>query len=291
MGSIQVAEAQYGLKGNGMKMLSKALTYGAMLLLAVFMIFPFVWMVLVSLHPPGAAIPEMSQLVPKDPQFRNYERVLFMPELPVGRFFLNSLLVTTAIVFGQLLVSSLAAFGLSRLQFRGRDALFTLFVLTMMFGGAVTQIPVFLLMRDLGWLDTYAALIVPGLSSAFSIFLLRQFFMQIPMELDEAARMDGAGSFRIYTSIIVPLSKTALATCATFTFVAVWTDFFWPLLATSSVQMRTLEVGLSVFKNSYGATNWPMQMTAAVIVLIPVIVVFLIGQRYFVKGLAMGGLK
>lgn len=274
-----------------MKMLSKALTYGAMLLLAVFMIFPFVWMVLVSLHPPGAAIPEMSQLVPKDPQFRNYERVLFMPELPVGRFFLNSLLVTTAIVFGQLLVSSLAAFGLSRLQFRGRDALFTLFVLTMMFGGAVTQIPVFLLMRDLGWLDTYAALIVPGLSSAFSIFLLRQFFMQIPMELDEAARMDGAGSFRIYTSIIVPLSKTALATCATFTFVAVWTDFFWPLLATSSVQMRTLEVGLSVFKNSYGATNWPMQMTAAVIVLIPVIVVFLIGQRYFVKGLAMGGLK
>ena len=274
-----------------MKMLSKALTYGTMLLLAVFMIFPFVWMVLVSLHPPGAAIPELSQLVPQDPQFKNYQRVLFMPELPVGRFFLNSLLVTTAIVFGQLLVSSLAAFGLSRLQFRGRDALFTLFVLTMMFGGAVTQIPVFLLMRDLGWLDTYAALIVPGLSSAFSIFLLRQFFMQIPMELDEAARMDGAGSFRIYASITLPLSKTALATCGTFTFVAVWTDFFWPLLATSSVQMRTLEVGLSVFKNSYGATNWPMQMTAAVIVLIPVIVVFLIGQRYFVKGLAMGGLK
>lgn len=286
-----MAQAELRFEGDGMKFLAQSISYVAMCILAVFMIFPFVWMILVSLHPTGAAIPDISQLIPKEPEFKNYERVLFMPELPVGRFFLNSLVVTSAIVVGQLCISSLAAFGLSRLRFRGRDTLFTLFVLSMMFGGSVTQIPVFLLMRDLGWLDTYAALIVPGLSSAFSIFLLRQFFMQIPMELDEAARIDGAGPFRIYASITMPLSKTALATCGTFTFIAVWTDFFWPLLATSSVQMRTLEVGLSVFKNSYGATNWPMQMTAAVIVLIPVIVVFLLGQRYFVKGLAMSGLK
>lgn len=265
--------------------------YAALLALAAFLLAPFAWMVLISLHKSKDAIPEMSRIVPEQAHWENYRAVLFMPELPVLRFFWNSIVVTSAVVAGQLLVSSLAAYGFARLRFFGRDSLFTVFLLSMMFGGTVTQIPVFLMVRSFGWLDTYAALIVPGLSSAFSIFLLRQFFAGIPAELSEAARLDGAGDLRIYWSVVMPLSRAALATCAAFAFFAVWTDFFWPLLSTSSVQMRTLEVGLSVFKNSYGATNWPMQMTAAVVVMAPCILVFLLTQRYFVRGVTLGSLK
>jgi multiple sugar transport system permease protein len=168
---------------------------------------------------------------------------------------------------------------------------FALFLGSMMFAGPVTQIPVYLFIRNMGWLDTYWALIVPGVSSSFSVFLLRQFFLQIPVELDEAARLDGAGDFRIYWKVILPLSGAALATAAAFSFFGVWTDFFGPMIYTNSTEMRTLEVGLSVFKNSYGGSNWPLQMTAAVIVMLPLLVVFLFCQRYFVRGVMLGSIK
>lgn len=262
-----------------------------LILVGLFLMAPFVWMLLVSLHPSKAPIPMGLDIIPKDPQWSNYSFVLFMPELPVFRFFINSVIVCTFVVIGQLAVSSLAAYSLSRLKFKGRDAVFALFLASMMFAGTVTQIPVFLMMREFGWLNTYAALIVPGLSSSFSIFLLRQFFLQIPYELDEAARIDGATDFGIWWKVILPLAKPALAATGAFCFFAVWTDFFWPLLSTSSVDMRTLEVGLSVFKNSYGGTNWPMQMTAAVIVMVPCLVVFLAFQKHFIKGITAGAVK
>lgn len=271
--------------------MKKALTYILLVALALFLMAPFVWMVLVSLHPSKAVIPPLAELIPKDPNWENYSRVLTMPDIPVLRFFFNSFVVTIAVVLGQLFIASLAAFGFSRLHFRFRDKIFNLFLASMMFAGPVTQIPVFMMMRWFGWLDTYSALIIPGLSSAFNVFLLRQAMRQIPHELDEAARMDGASNWTIYSLITMPLSKTALATCAAFTFFAVWTDFFWPLLATNSMQMRTLEVGLSVFKNSYGGTNWPLQMTAAVIVMLPLLIVFLVTQRFFVRGITMGSIK
>ena len=140
-------------------------------------------------------------------------------------------------------------------------------------------------------LDTYWALIVPGISSSFSVFLLRQFMLSIPKELDEAAKLDGASDFQVYSRVILPLSKASLATAGAFTFFAVWTDFFGPLIYTSSTEMRTLEVGLSVFKNSYGESQWPLQMTAVVIVMVPLIVVFLFSQRFFIKGVLMGANK
>ncbi len=260
--------------------------------IALFTIAPFVWMVLVSLHPNRSPIPPLSEIVPKSPAWSNYTLVLFQqPVLPVFRFFLNSLFVTSAVVIGQLFVSSLAAFGFSRIHFRGRETLFYLFLGSMMFSGPATVLPVYLLMRQAGWLDSYLALIVPGLSSAFSVFLFRQAFFGIPMELDEAARMDGASEFLIYRRIVAPLSKAAFATAGAFGFFAVWTDFFWPMLSTSRTEMRTLEVGLSVFKNSFGSTNWPLQMTAAVIVMAPLLAVFLFTQRYFVKGISIGSIK
>lgn len=304
-----------------MSILSKALSYLLLLGLATFLVAPFAWMVLISLHPSKTPIPPLNEILPvarrevKDdsgktvmepgedgkliakteaylaPRFDNYRFVLFHPNLPVARFFINSVFVTVAVVLGQLLVASMAAYGFSRLRFRGRDWVFALFLGSMMFAGPVTQIPVYLLLRNLGWLDTYWSLIIPGVSSAFSIFLLRQFFMQIPKELDEAARMDGAGDLLIYWRVILPLSRAALATCAAFTFIGVWTDFFGPLIYTNTTEMRTLEVGLSIFKNSYGGQNWPLQMTAAVIVMMPLLVVFLFTQRYFIKGITIGSIK
>ncbi len=275
-------------------------SYCALLGLTVVLIGPMLWMLFVSLHPPKTPIPPLNEILPikkvqgkvqPDLHWENYDTVLNSPTLPVRRFFFNTVFVTVATVLGQLFISSLAAFGLSRIQFRGRETIFYLFLGSMMFAGPVTQIPVYLLLRSLGWLDTYWALIIPGVSSAFSVFLLRQFFLQIPVELDEAAKIDGAGYWTIYSRVVMPLSKASLATAAAFTFFGVWTDFFGPLIYTNSTDMRTLEVGLSVFKTSYGSNNWPLQMTAALIVMAPLLLVFLLLQRYFVKGIMLGSIK
>ncbi|HVT12233.1 MAG TPA: carbohydrate ABC transporter permease [Fimbriimonadaceae bacterium] len=303
------------------KIVRVVLSYAAMLALAVVLIGPMVWMLLISLHQPKSPIPPLDKTWPqvvqvevKDPagntvmvrdakgemvpktesrQFfwENYDTVLNSPTLPVRTFFFNTVVVTFTVVVLQLLITSLCAYGLSRMQFRGRETLFYLFLGSMMFAGPVTQIPVFLMLKSFGWLDTYWALIVPGISSAFSVFLLRQFFLQIPVELDEAARLDGASDWTIYSRVVLPLSKAALATAGAFTFFGVWTDFFGPLIYTDSTNMRTLEVGLSVFKNSYGGSNWPLQMTAALIVMTPLLFVFLFVQRYFTKGIMLGSIK
>lgn len=233
----------------------------------------------------------LSELIPKSPEFANYKRVVTMPNIPVLWFFINSLFVSVAVVVLQVFVTSLAAFALARKQFKGRDTVFSLFLIGMMFSGVVTQIPVYLMVAKAGFLDTYAALILPSISSSFAIFLLRQYFRLIPMELDEAARLDGASDWRIYSSVIMPLSKPALATVAAFAFFASWTDFFWPLIATNRMTMRTAEVGLSVFKNSYQGNYWPLQMAAAVITLIPMLILFLWLQRFFLRGIVMGSIK
>ncbi|MHB8635707.1 MAG: carbohydrate ABC transporter permease [Fimbriimonadaceae bacterium] len=266
-------------------------SYFAMFALAAFLMAPFVWMILVSLHPPKSPIPALDELWPAKPDFGNFGRVLQNPHLPVSRFFLNSLVVSSAVVMGQVLIAACAAYGFARMRFAGRGALFATFLASMMIGGAATQIPVYLMLRTFGWLDTYAALIVPGVSSAFSVFLLRQAFLSVPSELGEAARLDGAGELRILFYLFIPLSRAAMATCATFTFIGVWTDFFGPLIYTNSTSMRTVEVGLSIYKNSYGGTNWPLEMSAAVIVMMPLLAVFLLGQRYFTRGITLGSVK
>lgn len=279
------------MRGKPLEILKGTLAHMALIGLAIALMAPFVWMVLVSLHPSRSPIPDIGKLVPSQPEWDNYRKVLFNPAMPVARFFWNSLIVAIAVVLGQLFTASMAAYALSRLNFKGREAVFSLFVGSMMFAGLVLQIPVYLLIRSFGWLDSYAALIVPGIGSAFSVFLLRQFFLSIPMELSEAARLDGATDFQIYSRIILPLGKASLATAGAFTFFGTWTDFFGPMLVTNSTEMRTLEVGLSVYKNSYGGTNWPLQMTAAVVVMIPLVAVFLALQRYFVRGVLLGAGK
>jgi multiple sugar transport system permease protein len=263
-------------------------------ILGLVTVFPLVWMFFTSLHPPRSPIPSPGTLfAPSRWAFDNYAHVLTLSGLPVARFLLNSILVTSSVVLLQLTLCSLAAYGFSRLSFRGRNALFAGFLLTMMVPGAMLVVPLFFTVHKLGWMNTYLGLIVPYpyVSAAFGTFLLRQFFLTLPRSLDEAARIDGASEFRVFWHIILPSSKPALATLGAFAFLWTWTEFYWPMLATSSVDMRTLEVGLSVFKDAYGGTDWPLQMTAAVIVIAPALCVFLGLQRYFVQGVVLSGLK
>lgn len=210
--------------------------------------------------------------------------------MPFGRFYLNSLFVAIAVTVGQTLTSALAAYAFARLDFPGRDRMFLAYLATMMIPGAVLIVPTFLLMRWLDWFDTYWALIVPAMFSAYGTFMLRQFFMTLPRDLEDAARIDGCGKLRVWLHVILPLSKPALATLATFTFLGSWEAFQWPLFATKSMDMRVLQVGLSTFQDKYDV-QYNLLMAAALIVMIPTLIVFIFNQRFFTKGIVMSGLK
>lgn len=205
-------------------------------------------------------------------------------------FFLNSVLVSLIVTVGQVFTSSLAAYAFARLRFPGRDALFLGYLGTLMVPFVVTMIPVFALFNLLRLYDTYAALILPAMFSAYGTFMLRQFFLTIPTELEDAARIDGCGLWGIYKHVIMPLSKPAIATLVTFTFLQNWNNFMWPLIMIDSDQRKPLMLGLHTFMGRY-STDWTLLMAASVIVMVPVLIVFILGQRYFVKGIVMSGIK
>jgi len=266
----------------------RTLVYVVMSLGAVIALLPFLWMVSTSLKDVQDVVTLPPQWIPNPPVTHTYPDV--WNELPFANFFINSTYITLASVVGQLLVCSLSAYAFARLEFRGRDKLFYLYLATMMIPGQVTLIPAFILMGWLHWIDTAWALIVPGLGSAFGIFLLRQFFLTIPRELEDAAKIDGYGLFGIYWRIILPLSKPALATLAVFTFLGSWNDFLWPFVVINTPENMTLPVGLSFLQQNY-TTQWPQLMAGSTMSLIPVVIVFLLAQRYFVEGITMTGLK
>jgi len=266
----------------------RIIIYGVLLFLALTMLLPFIWMVSTSFMDRYEVYSYPPKLLPDKFLWSNYKEAL--TSLPFDRFFLNSLIMSIAIVVGQLLFCSQAAYAFARMRFPGRDKLFLLYLSTMMIPGIVTLIPLFLLVHALGWVDTYWALIVPSLSSVFGIFLLRQFFLTLPKELEDAARIDGASEFWIYWRIVLPLSKPALATLGIFSFMGTWRMLLWPLIATRSTEMRPVEVGIAMFSTHF-STNWPYQMAAAVVVMIPILVIFFFAQKYFIKGIVMTGLK
>lgn len=210
--------------------------------------------------------------------------------IPFGRYYLNSLLVAITVTLGQLLTSSMAAFAFARLHFPGRDKLFFLYLATLMIPAQVTMIPLFILMTELKLVDTYWALILPPMFSAYGTFMLRQFFLTLPHELEEAARIDGCGYWLIYWKIILPLSKPALATLGVFTFMGAWNSFVWPLIMTNSDSMRTLPVGLAAFNGQY-TTEWSLLMAGSAMMILPLLAVFIFGQRFFVKGIQLGAVK
>lgn len=211
--------------------------------------------------------------------------------VPLGMFFLNSLKVAGVITIGQLITCSLAAYAFARLRFPGRDLLFGLYLSSLMVPGQVTIIPLYILMRHLGLIDNHASLILPGLTSAFGIFFLRQFFLTIPRELEEAAIVDGAGLLRVLLVIILPLAKPALAALAIFTFNYFWNDFFAALIFLDSPANLTLPVGLAYLQGQYGGTSQAVILAGVCLAVLPVLVIFLAGQRYIVEGITLTGLK
>jgi len=268
----------------------------------VTMILPFLWMISTSLKPEAEIFRFPPVWLPRTWEWSNYREA--MGAAPFGRYFLNTVIYAVAVTISNLVFCSMAAYAFARLRFRGRDVVFILVLGTMMIPAQVTMVPVFIMLKHwplvggndilgaggYGLLNSYPGLVLPAAVGAFGIFLLRQFFMTLPRELEDAARIDGCSEAGIYWRIILPLSKPALATLGIFTFTAAWNEFLWPLLITSKDSMRTLQLGLQVFQTQY-TTSWDLLMAGTVVVTIPVLIIFLAGQRYFTRGIALSGMK
>jgi len=261
---------------------------GAVLLLALIMVAPFLYMVATSLKGEFEVLHSPLALLPASPRWANYPEAL--TAMPFGHFFINSVIFAGGVVVGQVFTSAAAAYAFARLRFPGRDRVFLAFLSVLMAPALVLLIPRFLIIHALGWVDSYQGLIVTEIVSVWGIFLLRQFFQTIPRDLEDAARLDGAGEWTIFWRVMLPLSKPALATLAVVAFVDQWRSFLWPLVATHSVEMSVVEVGLARFHGLYG-TNWPHQMAAAVTAVVPLLILFFVAQKYFIKGIQVTGLK
>ncbi len=213
-------------------------------------------------------------------------------QVPLFSYFVNSVFVSICTTLGQLLFSSMAAYGFSRFSFPHKNLWFMAFLITMMIPPQVNIVPLFFVMKTFHWVDTYAGLIVPGLFGAFGVFLLRQWFNGLPKELEEAARIDGCNPWQVFWHVALPLAKPALVALAIFVFIASWNSFMWPLIITQSDTMRTLPVGIASLKSSYrDVTDWSVLMAASTISILPILAVFLAGQRQFIQGILQGGVK
>ncbi|MGO9245346.1 MAG: carbohydrate ABC transporter permease [Verrucomicrobiia bacterium] len=306
----------------------KLITYLLLGFVGLFMLLPFLWMLSTSIKPASDVFTSFENpikaFVPRETQWKNYGQVYDTTQAMGGgfaRWYLNSILVAVVVTLGQVTTSACAAYAFARLRFAGRDKLFLGYLATMMIPGAVTMIPNFILMRKItewltavapavNWdasrvvylfgrtyeagrlvgLDSYFALAVPAMFSAYGTFMLRQYFLSIPRDLEEAATIDGCGLFRIFTSIILPLSKPALATLTIFTFMGNWQSFYWPLIVLTQDSMKTLPLGLLSFMGLY-STQWSLLMAGSMMMILPVIIVFLVGQKWFISGIQLGALK
>lgn len=263
------------------------LTHAILIFGAFLAAMPFLWVITTSLKTNGTLY-KPPILFPTHFEWENYKKA--WDAAPFPRFFLNSAIMTVALTISQTFLSALAGYAFARMKFPGRNVLFLIVLGTLMIPFPVTLIPNFLTVNHLGWVDTYQALIVPRTVSAFAIFLFRQFFLSIPKELEEAARLDGAGPFRIFWSVVLPLSGPVLAANAIFSFLFAWNDFLWPLIVTNSTEMRTVQVGLASFQGQYG-TFWTLLCAATVIITLPALLAFLAAQKRFIEGITATGLK
>lgn len=281
---VAMVGRQSGKVGRRLQLVA---AYAALSIGSLWALFPFLWMISTSLKSDSQVLIYPPVPFPNPPMWGNYAEVMRL--LPFGRFLVNTMVVAVTVTILELITSSFAAYAFARLRFPGRDKLFLLYLATLMIPGQVTIIPNFLVMSWLGWVDTYMALIIPAAFSAFGTFLLRQFFLSIPPELEQAARIDGCSYFGIYRHIILPLSGPALATLAVFAFMTQWNAFLWPLIVTNKETMRTLTVGIRYFgDDAPGQFNYLMAGT--VMSIIPILIVFLVLQRYFVRGVALTGM-
>jgi len=270
------------------KSLGRGLLYILLILGGLVMIVPFVWMISTSLKSGQYVLSMPPQLIPNPATLDSYRRIFEL--YPVGRMLFNSLFVAGLTTIGQLVTCSMAAYAFARLKFRGHNFVFLLYLATLMVPFQVTITPLFIMMRIFGWINTYQGLILPGVFSAFGTFMLRQAFMTIPTEYEEAAYMDGASPLTIFLKIILPLSKPALATLSVFAFMGSWNSFMWPLFIVREETLMTLPVGLATLQGRW-LTEWNLVMAGAVITVLPMLLLYLFAQKYLVQGYVMSGLK
>lgn len=262
--------------------------YALLILAALVMVVPFLWMLSTSLKPDQYVMSMPPQLIPNPITFASYTRLAEL--YPIGRMIFNSFFVAILTTLGQLVTCAMAAYAFARMRFRGSTILFLLYLATLMVPQQVTITPLFILVRYLGWINSYPGLILPGLFSAFGTFLLRQFFLTLPRELEEAAFLDGASHWTVFTNVILPLAGPALATLAVFAFMGSWNAFLWPLFVVNDPELMTLPVGLATLHGRY-LTQWNLVMAGSVIAVVPMLVVYLLAQRYFVQGVVLSGIK
>jgi multiple sugar transport system permease protein len=268
---------------------------GALLALAALWLLPAVWVFVTSLKPTADIIRVPPEWIPWPATAEHYWEVLWSSSRTarIGRAFLNSIVISVGTVIMVLVTSAMAAYPLARMRFPGRDLVFALFVGSLMIPNAVVLVPQYVLVQRLGWLSTYQGLIVPEAATtfAFGVFLLRQFFMTIPGELEDAARIDGAGTWQVFTRVVLPLSQPVLAALGIFAFRAAWNDFLWPLIAVNRVEMFPLPVALALLRGAYSSESYGPIMAGAALSAVPLLVVFLVANRRIVEGVRLSGLK
>ncbi len=267
----------------------RALAHLLLLTFSTMFIIPFLWLLSTSVKPESQIFVWPPVWIPQPITFEHYVNGLRF--LPFGRFTLNSLIIALCSVVGSLLSCSLSAYGLARIRWPGRDLLFAVILATLMVPFQVRMVPLFIIFKTMGWIDTFLPLIVPHFfGNAFFIFLLRQFLMTIPRELSEAAKIDGASELATYWKVILPLTKPALATVALFQFLGSWDDFIGPLIYLSSQENYTVSLGLAMFRGQYGS-YWGMLMAVSTVMALPIIVLFFFTQRTFIQGITLTGIK
>ncbi|MCU4975058.1 carbohydrate ABC transporter permease [Halobacteria archaeon AArc-m2/3/4] len=253
---------------------------------ALWLVAPFWWTITGALSEnPGAGL---VVFFPAEPTLENFETLV--NEVPIGRWFLNAFILAGTVTLFNVTFDTLAGYAFAKLEFFARDKIFLAFIGTMMIPGMVTLIPVYILLSELGWINTYRGLIVPFIASPFGIFLLRQHFLSLPTSLGEAARLDGCNKLQVFYHIYLPLAKPAVATLGIFTFMFSWNDFEWPLIIATSESMYTLPVALFAVQGRY-TQDWGLVMATAAVMVLPIIVVFLLAQRHFIRGMTLSGMK
>jgi multiple sugar transport system permease protein len=262
--------------------------YVVLVALALVTVLPLLYMIVLALQSDGEVQSGDPVLWPSDPQWGNFTRLF--EAAPFGRFFLNSFVMAGAITVSHLIFDPLVGYVFAKLDFPGKRIAFIAVLSTLMVPFFVRMLPIYSIFASLGWIDSYQGLIVPFLMDAYGIFLMRQFIRPLPDELIEAARVDGAGEFRIYLRVILPQCKPAMAVLGLFTFVFQWNEFLWPLIATSRTEMRTLPIGLTLFNQEY-FTQWNLTAAGALILFIPTALFFVVTQKFLVEGIALSGLK
>ncbi|MDZ8170686.1 carbohydrate ABC transporter permease [Microbacterium xanthum] len=267
----------------------RALTYTVLTVGLVLWLIPFVWMLLGSLKTQGEILQRPPTWLPQNPTLENF--AAWFGPLDFWQFFANSAIVAIATVLGNLVFCSMVGYALAKMEFPGKRVLFVLVMVTLMVPGVVTFVPLFVMVSSLGLVNTYPALILPFVTAPVGVFLMRQFMLGIPEPLLEAARLDGAGEWRIFARIVMPLCGPPLATLGILTFLSSWNNFLWPLVAAQTEEMYTLPVALSLYSTGQNATNYGLLLAGSVLVITPIIVLFVFLQRWFIRGVATTGLK